>query len=90
MKFLKKNNKKTLQNQHAHSAQRQQVQAASRTPWIWSRLQTESLVSSRGSGGSAQPFLDASDPPGQLHVLWEEGNTPGMQGEEIGVLKEMD
>lgn len=43
-----------------------------------------------GAGGSsAQPFLDASDPPGQLHILREESNTAGMEGEEIGVLKEM-
>lgn len=43
----------------------------------------------RAGGSSAEPFLDASDPPGQLHILWEESNPAGVQGEEIGVLKEM-
>lgn len=44
----------------------------------------------RTGGGSAEPFLNASDPPGQLHILWEESNAAGMQGEEIGILEEMN
>lgn len=43
-----------------------------------------------GGGSSAEPLLDAADPPGQLHVLREEGDAAGMQGEKIGVLEEMD
>lgn len=31
-----------------------------------------------GDTGSAKPFLNASDPPGQLHILREESNAAGM------------
>lgn len=31
-----------------------------------------------GGRSSAEPFLDASDPPGELHILWVESNSASM------------
>lgn len=46
--------------------------------------------SDTGGGSSAEPFLNAPDPPGQLDVLGEESHAAGVQGEEVGILKEMN
>ena len=35
----------------------------------------ERLTDTQHAAGSAEPSLDASDPPGQLHVLGEEGDS---------------
>lgn len=40
--------------------------------WEWSLLQTQHTAS------SAKPSLDASDPPGQLHVLGEKSDSASM------------
>ena len=43
-----------------------------------------------GGQSSAKPFLNASDPPGQLHILREERDAAGVYGEAIGTREEVN
>lgn len=57
---------------------------------VWGALQREKLTEMLGSSGSAQAPLNAPDPPRQLDVLGEEGDTACVERQEVGVLEEVN